>query len=199
MKVRLLAALFALAALPFVSFAQEKKDPPKEATKEAENPYKNVKTGDYATFKMTMKLPPVNLEGTVTQTVSAKDDKEATIKVTGNVGGNEIPAQEQKIDLTKPYDPTKGTALPGGNEAKAEKIKDGKEKIKIGTKEYDCTWEQYKVKAKAMGQEFEAEVKVWQSKDVKMGMVKMEMVADLGAGKLEMIMELTESGTKAKD
>src|SRR5205085_6135066 len=140
-----------------------------------------------------------SLEGTIKQTVTKKDDKEATIKVEGNVNGMDIPAQETKIDLTKPYDPTKATGLPAGAEAKVEKVKDGKEKIKVGDKEYDCTWETYKVKAKAMGQEFESEVKVWQSKDVKMGMVKMEMTADIMGNKMEMTMELAKAGEKKGD
>jgi hypothetical protein len=165
-----------------------------------ENPYKNAKVGDYATYTMTTKVAGFSIDGTLTQTVTAKSDKEATIKVTGSfeVGGNkmDIPAQEQKIDLTKPFDPTKGANLPAGADAKIEKGKEGKEKIKVNGKEYDCTWTTYKVKMKAMGQEIDADVKSWAAKDVPAGMVKMTMNADIGGQKMEMVMELKETGSK---
>jgi hypothetical protein len=178
------ACALALVTAPFVCAADE------------ENPYKKVKVGDYATYKMTTKIAGMNVEGTMTQSVTAKSDKEATIKVTGKVNGMDIPAQEQKIDLTKPYDPTK-TTLPPGTEAKVEKLKDGTEKVKAAGKTYDTKWESYKVKAKTGGQEFEAEVKAWMSKELALLVVKMEMTADILGMKMEMEMELTEAGSKA--
>lgn len=184
MKLRLVAALLVAAAPLAVRAAEE------------ENPYKKVKVGDYATYKMTTKVAGQTIEGTLTQTVSAKTDKEATIKVTGKVNGMDIPAQEQKIDLTKPYDPTK-TAVPPGTEAKVEKLKDGKEKIKAAGKTYETKWETYKVSGKAMDIEMKATVKVWQSKDLPLQMVKMEMDAEFAGMNMEMMMELTESGSKA--
>ena len=163
-----------------------------------ENPYKNAKVGDYATYKMTTKVAGININGSVKQVVSAKSDKEVTIKVTGSVDFNgnkmDIPETEQKIDLTKPYDPTKAGAIPGGGEAKVEKLKEGKEKLKVNGKEYDCVWTTYKVKAKAMGQELEADLKAWTAKDVPAGMVKMIMNAEIAGQKMEMVMELTETG-----
>jgi hypothetical protein len=184
MRVRLLAALL-IAAAPLAARAADE-----------ENPYKKVKVGEFATYKMTTKVAGKSFEGTITQTVAAKDDKEVTLKVTGKVNGMDIPVQEQKIDLTKPYDPTK-TAVPPGTEAKVEKQKDGKEKIKAGGKEYDCKWESYKVTGKANGIEMNADVKVWQSKDLPMQMVKMEMAAEFAGMKMEMDMELSETGTKS--
>lgn len=183
MRTRLLAALCLLAIVPIVSAADE------------ENPYKKTKVGDYATYKLTTKVAGMNLEGTLTQTCTAKSDKEATIKVTGSVNGMEIPEQEQKIDLTKPYDPTKA-AVPAGTEAKVEKLKDGKEKVKVGGKEYETNWESYKVKAKANDMEVEAEVKVWMSKDVPMLVVKLEATTEVAGMKIEVGMELSESGSK---
>jgi hypothetical protein len=184
MKVRLLVALLIVAA-PLAARAADE-----------ENPYKKVKVGEFATYKMTTKVAGQSLEGTITQTVAAKDDKEVTLKVTGKVNGMDIPAQEQKIDLTKPYDPTK-TAVPPGTDAKVEKLKDGKEKIKAGGKEYDCKWESFKVTGKAMGIEMNADVKVWQSKDLPLQMVKMEMNAEFAGMKMEMNMELSETGSKS--
>ena len=114
------------------------------------------------------------------------------MEMTANTAG-------QKIDLTKPFDPTKvggGGGLPPGTDVKVEKGKEGKEKIKVGGKEYDSTWTTYKVKGKAMGQEVDAEVKVWMSKAAPMGMVKMEMTAAIAKMEMKMTMELSESGNK---
>jgi uncharacterized protein YpmS len=184
MLARLLAVLAAVAVTQISLAADE------------ENPYKKAKVGDYATYKMTTKVAGTSLEGTITQTISAKSDKEVTLKVTGSLNGAEIPAQEQKIDLTKPFDPTK-SALPPGTEATVEKLKDGKEKIKAGGKEYETKWESYKVKAKANGMEIEAEIKAWQSKDAPLLMIKMEMTAEVAGMKVEMEMELSETGSKS--
>jgi hypothetical protein len=204
MLIRLLAA-FALCAAPLAATAQDKKpaDDKKPAAGEKpaadENPYKNVKVGDFATYKMNVKAGPLALTGTTTQTITAKTDKEATVEVTANVSGMDVPAQKQVIDLTKPYDPTQvGGGLPAGTDATVEKGKDGKEKIKVGGKEYDTTWTTYKVKATAGGQKFDADVKVWTAKDVPMGTVKMEMTANIADMKMEMTMELSETGNKKK-
>jgi hypothetical protein len=184
MKARLFAVVLALVAAPFALAADE------------ENPYKKAKVGDFSSYKMTTKVAGLNIEGTVTQQVTAKDDKELTVETTGKVNGMDIPAQKQTIDLTKPFDPTKAGNLPAGTEVKVEKLKDGTEKVKVGTKEYSTKWETFKMKMKAMGMEFEAEMKVWQAKDLAIPMVKMEMTADVMGQKMEVAMELTETGTK---
>ncbi|MCS6865038.1 MAG: hypothetical protein RMJ56_13550 [Gemmataceae bacterium] len=165
---------------------------------EEENPYKNAKVGDYATYTTTAEFGGLTLSGTVTQTVIAKTNKEVTIKITGHIefAGNkmEIPAQEQTIDLTQPFDPTKGGTIPGGD-ASFEKDKDGKEKIKVNGKEYDSTWVSYKVKAKIMGLELQGNMKVWTAKDV-VGILKTTMTADVADQKMTMTMELKETGNK---
>ena len=184
MSVRTFAIVLSLAVAPVAVAADE------------ENPYKKVKVGEYATYKLTGKAAGQALEGTLTQTVSAKSDKEATLKVTSKLNGMDLPSQEQKIDLTKPYDPTK-SAVPPGTDAKVEKLKEGKEKIKAGGKEYDCKWETYKVTGKAMGIEMTSEVKVWQAKDMPLQLVKMEMNAEFAGMKMEITMELSESGSKS--
>ena len=190
MTVRLLAATLVICCAPLAARAAD----------EDNNPYKNAKVGDYATYDMSTKLAGFAIKGTVTQTVTAKSDKEATVKVTGKIDFNgkemDIPAQEQKIDLTKPYDPTKVGNLPGGADAKVEKGKEGKEKIKVNGKEYDATWTSYKVKAKAMGQEIDADVKVWTAKAVPGGMIKMTMTAAIAGQDMEMTMELKDTGNK---
>ncbi len=184
MKARLLAFALALVVAPLAVAAEE------------ENPYKKTKVGDYASYKMTTKVAGLNIEGTVTQQVTAKSDKEVTIETTGKVNGMDIPAQKQTIDLTKPFDPTKAGSVPAGAQVKVEKLKEGTEKVKVGGKEYATKWETYKMKMKAMGMEFEADMKVWQAKELKIPVVKMEMTADVMGQKMEVSMELTESGTK---
>lgn len=165
-----------------------------------ENPYKGAKVGDFSAYKMTTKVAGLNIDGSILQTVSEATAKEVTIKVSGSVNFNgmkqDIPASEQKIDLTKPFDPTKAGNIPGGGEAKIEKQKEGKEKIKVAGKDYDATWTTYKAKMKVMGQEIDADMKVWMAKGVPSGMVKMTMNAKFAGQDMEMAMELTETGSK---
>jgi hypothetical protein len=192
MRLRLFAALLAVGCASFAVRAAD-----------MDNPYKNAKVGDYATYKMNMKVATFTISGTTTQKVTAKSDKEATVKTTGSIDFNgnkqDIPEQTQTIDLTKPFDPTKvggGGGLPAGVKVDVEKGKEGKEKVKANGKEYDCTWTNYTVKGKANGMDITANVKAWVSKDMPLGMVKMEMSADVASMKMEMTMELTESGNK---
>jgi len=202
MSFRLLAAALAVCLIPLTSLSQDKKPDEKKPADpkvvEEENPFKNVKVDDYVKYRVKASVGPVTIDGIATQTVTSKTDKEAIVKVTSNVGGMETPAQEIKQDLTKPYDPTKAGvgALPAGTDATVEKLKEGKEKIKIGDKEYDTTWTTYKVKAKSGGMEIEADVKVWTAKDVIMGMVKMDASLEISKMKMELKLELAESGNK---
>jgi len=194
MTVRLLAAVLVVA--PLAARADDKNA--------IDNPYKNVKVGDFATYKISTKAAGLDIGGTLTQTVTAKTEKEATVKASGKINfmGMDvaIPEQEQKIDLTKPFDPTQvgggGGALPQGADFKVEKLKDGKEKLKVADKEYETTWVTYKMKGKAMGQEIDADGKVWIAKDVPMGMVKMEMNMTAAGQKIAVTMELSETGSK---
>ena len=158
MSVRLLTAALVLGASALAARADDDV-----------NPYKNAKVGDYATYKMTTKVAGMDIIGSMTQTVIAKSDKELTTKTTGKISfmGNDIdiPEKEEKVDITKPYDPTSiGGAVPPGTDAKAELGKEGKEKIQVGGKEYDATWTTYKVKTKAMGQDVKSELKVWMAR-----------------------------------
>ena len=166
------------------------------------NPYKNTKVGDYATYKMTVKYGGMTSRGTSTQAVTEKTDKEATVKVTGSFEDmgkkQDIDEVVQKIDLTRPYDPTKVGGLPPGTEVKVEKLKEGKEKVKVGGKEYDSTWTTYKLTGKAGDSAFNAEVKAWMSQEVPMGMIKMEMTAEVARKKIELTMELEQTGNGKK-
>ncbi|HUR53354.1 MAG TPA: hypothetical protein VMZ71_04450 [Gemmataceae bacterium] len=185
MPARLLA-LLVVAAAPLSARAQD------------DNPYKDAKVGDFATFKMTMKVAGPELIGTVTSKVIAKTDKEATVEASGKMAGNDIPPTKQTIDLTKPFDPTKMQQLPPGTDAKVEKLKDGKEKLKVGDKSYETTWTTYKVTAKAQGVDIAADTKVWMSKDIPLGMAKMEMNAKVAGMDMVMTMELEKAGNEKK-
>ncbi len=174
------------------------------AKDEEENPFKKAKVGDYATYKMEGKVGVggMNFEisGTVTQTVIEKDDKKAVIEIETDIPGLPVkpPKQKQEIDLTKPFDPSKlsgGAQIPGGGELKLEKGKSGKEKVKVGGKEYETNWETVTGKTKLPDPigEIEMNIKTWTSKDVGLGgMVKMEMKSNL----MDMVMELKETGSK---
>ena len=160
-----------------------------------DNPYKTAKVGDYAKYTIKAKVGFLPLDGTVMQTVTEKSDKEATLKVVLSAGGTDTPF-DQKIDLTKPLDPTKGIALPGFGDAKLEKLKDGKEKIKVGTKEYDAEWTTYKLKVVSKGTETEGDLKMWVVQDVPVKMVKMNVSITLGRNDVQVAMELLEFGNK---
>jgi len=115
MSVRLIVAALAICVAPIVTPAADNDD---------YNPYKNVKVGDFATYKISGKVAGQNITGSTTQSITAKSDKEATVKVVSSVGGMDIPAQTQTIDLTKPFDPLKaGGGLPAVSRARSRKTK----------------------------------------------------------------------------
>jgi hypothetical protein len=166
-----------------------------------EHPYARVLVGDYATYSIKTKVAEVVVEGIVTQTVTAKTDKEVTVKITGKITFNEnqqiIPPREQKLDLSKPFDPTKFYfPLPQGAEVQVQKAREGQEKISLRERSFYCTWTEYNIQAKAPGTDLSSVVKVWISQDIPMGVVKMIMNATPPNTnqKLEVILELKEMG-----
>jgi hypothetical protein len=188
---RLMLAALAVVLLPALGLAQEKKE---------ENPFRNAKVGDWASYTMTTSTMGQKIEAAMKMEVTAKDDKNVTLKTSMTANGMQFPGQETKIDLTKPFDPLAMQGqMPKDVEAKVEKTGDGKEKIKVGGKEYDAAWTKAKVTAKAGGQEIKSDVKVWTSKDVPAGgMVKMEMQSKVGEMTVDMNMELKDSGNAKK-
>jgi hypothetical protein len=177
-------AAFLLAAVPFAARASDEV-----------NPYKNAKVGDFAKYAVKGKLGFLPLDGVVTQTVAAKSDAEATLKIVLTAGGVETPFPDQKIDLTKPLDPTKGFALPKFGSVKLEKLKDGKEKVKVGTKEYEAEWSTYKLKVTHKGVESEGDLKMWVSQEVPTRMVKMNLAITVDKNDVKLAAELTEFGS----
>jgi hypothetical protein len=161
-----------------------------EGQERNENPFRAAKVGDYVAYKMTTSVMGKNLEINMKQTVTAKDEKEVTLSTATTFMGNAFPGQESKIDLTKPYDPAE--AATANKKGKFEKTGEGKEKIKIGNKEYECTWMTGKVSADANGKKLESDIKAWFSKSVPLtGMIKMEMKSNFA----DIVMEISESGS----
>jgi hypothetical protein len=162
---------------------------------EEDNPFKNVKEGDWVKFTMTMEIGDFKQAGEFKKTVTAKSDKEVTITTIMTLDGRKSLPSEEKIDLTKPYDPIKLLGL-NESDAKIEKVGEEKVKVKIGTKEYDCTLIKMKVKTNAGGKEYNTDNKLWTSKDAPLGgMVKLEVLGERGAP-ANTWLEFKESGGK---
>jgi hypothetical protein len=123
--------------------------------------------------------------------VTAVSEKEATLEVQTLMGAinQKEQAEKQVIDLTKPYD--QATILDYGNKGKkSQKLEEGKEKITLGGKSYDCNW----ITAKAGDGTMDV-AKMWFAKDVPLtGLLKMEMKSD--AIKIVITVELTGTGRK---
>ena len=169
-----------------------------------DNPYRSAKVGDYTVHKTTTKIGGLAVEGTMKQLITSKDEKQANIKATVSVLGQEINAPAAPVDLTKPFDPA--SVVNQGAKGKAEfkqyeKDKgEGKEKIKAAGKEYDCTWIAGKVVTEQMGIKVEGDVKVWFSKQAPLsGMVRMEMKAEIMGTPTETIVELSKFGNASSD
>ena len=146
-------------------------------------------------FSMTMVIGDFKVAGEYRKTVTAKSDKEVTIKTIMTLNGAESLPTEEKIDLTKPYEPTKLLGLKE-SEAKIEKVSEGNEKVKIGTKEYDCTLIKLKTKNNVGGKETTSDVQLWISKDAPLGgMVKLEVLGERGVP-ANTWLEFKESGSK---
>jgi hypothetical protein len=148
--------------------------PSLRASEKVENPFKKTKVGDWVEYKMTSPT----IEGKTKMTVVAKDDKELTYEVSSTLSfmGKETqaPVQKIKVDLTKNYDPDVIANLKS-KDTKIEKVGEGKEKVKVGDKEFDTKWTKLKTSTTVNRITINGEYKMWYSKDVPMsGMVKME-------------------------
>jgi hypothetical protein len=182
MRLRLLSLLLLVPLFPLASSAGDKKA----------NPYSKAKVGDYVSYRMTTSVMGKEFKIDLKQTVTEKSDTEVTVKTTTMLGGKDLPGQTNKIDLTKPFDPA-AIATQNGKKGKFEKKAEGKEKVKIGDKTYDCTWISGKMTADFKGNTVESDVKVWTSKSVPLGgMVKLELKSDFA----DVRMEVSGSGSE---
>ncbi len=136
-----------------------------------EDPAK-AQVGDWTSMKM---AGPA-FEMTLKQTLTAKDDTTATIKMEQKFGGKDLPPQEQKVPLSQLADPTK---LAGkADQTKVEKLKSGKETLTVKGKKMECEWTEYKTTVDAGGKSFTSSVKVWVSREIPLyGLAKLETEA----------------------
>jgi hypothetical protein len=164
---------------------------------DVENPWKNSKVGDWVEHKTT----GANFSGTSKMTITAKDDKEVTYQIEGTFNANgqtmTAPVQKQTIDLTKPYDPvaaaTNAATKMSAKGTKIETVGEGKEKLKIGAKEYETTWKKLKATTTVNDMTIVSEYKMWFCKDVPLGgLVRMDTDVAGTTTKLE----ISGSGSK---
>jgi hypothetical protein len=186
MLFRKLVAVAVLVVAPFAVRAAE-----------PENPYKKAEKGQWAEYKMSGKFGGQDVTGSIKKTVVEKDDKSVTLEVKLSFAGFDPPAQKQKIDLTKPFDPATAANFPGGGQIKPkfDKQESGKETVEVAGKKYEAEWTSYKVKISAMGNEIEGTLKLWLSKDAPVGgLVKTESKMSFMGNDINSSTELEKSG-----
>jgi hypothetical protein len=165
---------------------------------EDENPYKKANVGDWVEFKSSTVMPQMKMESKMKQTVTAKTEKEVTVKMDMEMPNMPVQSNEMKIDLTTKYDPTTAGMPPGAKVPKIEKLAEGDETLNIGGKEYKSHWVSQKMETDMGGAKMESQMKTWTSKDAPLtGMVRMETKMT-GAMAMTTTMELTGSGSSAK-
>src|SRR5262245_35887571 len=123
--MRILITLLVIA--PF-SLADDKAKAGKE------HPYAKSKVGDWISYKTTSGATVI----TNKQTVVGKTDDQVTLKIESKFGEQEH-SQETKVDLKKFFDPLNPEPV-NGVKPQVKKLGEGKEKITVGGKAYDCTW-----------------------------------------------------------
>ena len=154
-----------------------------------ENPLKKAKVGDWVEYKMT---GTNNVAGKTKMVVIAKDDKEVTYEITGTFSfmGKETvaPVQKQTVDLTKPYDPAVAAANLKATNTKIEKTGEGKEKLKVGEKEFDTKWTKLKSTTTVNNITIVSEYQMWFAANVPLsGLVRLDTTAPGVKTKLELV------------
>jgi hypothetical protein len=185
MSLRLVAT-FALVLAPLAVRAADE-----------EHPFRKAKVGDYAKYNALLREGTTEVKLLRTQTVTAASDKEVTLKSTTELNGKEVTLGRttHKIDLSVPFDPVgDGQDVSPIAGLKWEKSKDGKENLKVGGKEYECTWTTYKPVMPANAT-VEGEVKVWLCKDVPF-VVKRTLTIKFAKKDVAFTTELIEFGSK---
>ncbi len=146
-----------------------------------------ARVGDWVSLKVVGK-PGVSI--ILKQTLIARDDTTATIKIDRITGDKAQRTDEVKIPLEQLRDPAK-LALKL-EKSKLEKATSGKETLEIKGQKLVCDWSEFKVSYNADGKRVELTSKIWISPDIPLnGMVKME---DQKGGIKTNTMELIDFG-----
>ena len=93
--------------------------------------------GDWAEFKTTQAVNGRNLDLMTRMEVTAKTEKTAIIRTIVTVYGRAMTSGDQEIDLSKNYDPAPTPKRGLVADANIEEGESGKEKLKVGDKEYE--------------------------------------------------------------
>ncbi|MEI6233464.1 MAG: hypothetical protein WCT04_10455, partial [Planctomycetota bacterium] len=163
---------------------------------EVDNPFKSVKVGDWVEYTSHTDANGMKMDSKMKQTVTAKTDKEVTVKFDTEMAG-QTKSNEQKIDLTKKYDMNDLPAgMPATMKPKVEKLKEGDEKVTVNGKEYAAHWIENKITLHMGEIKMDMQAKTWIAKDAPMsGLIKMDTSMSMG---MKSTLELTGSGSGAK-
>ena len=127
------------------------------------NPFKKVKIGDRAEYKITFVQNISDRDGKKLNTellgtgvflmeVTAKTEETAEIRAIFPLHGGQTKEVTEKIDLTESYSPRKLlTDLFPPRSGQFEQVDSGTEKVKVGEKEYETSWTKLTVEIKNQG------------------------------------------------
>src|SRR5262249_20826735 len=110
-----------------------------------------VKVGDWVSYKMSAGGGLGDF--TLKRTATARDARDATLKVEAKFGEKEMPGREQKVPLKDLLDPAKTMqmARKAGVKADVKKLESGKEEITVDGKKYKCEWQKIQTKTEFAG------------------------------------------------
>ena len=143
-----------------------------------DNPLKDAKVGEWLQFASHTEVMGQKRDTKMKLTVVAKDAVSVTLRTVIDMGGGEMPPQDVKFILDKPYEPIKS----GSSDAVTTQLGEGYETIIVGGKSYACHWIKVKtVETKPLA--LESISTVWGCKYVPVNhMVKMESEATTTRG-----------------
>lgn len=163
---------------------------PAQDAKSAEHPYAKAKVGQWISYKTSGPGMPEPM--TMKKVIKARTPDTVTLSVENKLGATAMPASDTVIDLKQKVDPTEPPKVEGGK-VEIKKLGEGKEKITVAGKSYDCSWVKLETKTEIGGFKTTSISKIWTCKDVPLdGLVKSEVETNGN----KMTMELTGFGDK---
>jgi len=129
-----------------------------------ENPFRDVRVGDWAEFRIESNTNGLEKVTTVKNTITEVAADSVTLNITG------VGLDKYEVLDRKDYNPYR---VPGA-EVSVRELGTGSEKIKVAGQEYDCTWYEVEITTGSGGAPWT--YKEWVSKSVPLaGKVKSEM------------------------